>query len=77
MKNNVFSVVYHIQDLFKKIIIILLTSARDLESFLLAKKFNVNDGRRNLLHHVSDEVILVAETVRIPLSCRNQADCHC
>lgn len=76
MKNNVFSVVYHIQGLSKKKKI-LRTHARDLESFLLAKKFDVNDGRRNLLHHVSDEVILVAETVRILLSCRNQADCHC
>lgn len=36
--------------------------------FLLAVKFNVNNGRCDLLHHISDEVVFVTETVRILLT---------
>lgn len=50
------------------------THANDLKSFLLAVKFDVNDGRCNLLHHVSNEVVLVAKTVRVLLSCRDWVD---
>lgn len=40
---------------------------RCLFFFLLAVKFNVNDSRRDLLHHIGDEVVLVTETVGVLL----------
>lgn len=36
--------------------------------FLLAVQFNVNDGGGDLLHHISNEVVLVTETVRVLLT---------
>lgn len=36
--------------------------------FLLAVKFDVNDGRCDLLHHVGDEVVLETKTVRVLLT---------
>lgn len=36
--------------------------------FLLAVQFNVNDSGGDLLHHISNEVVLVAETVRVLLT---------
>ena len=42
--------------------------------FLLAVQFNVNDSGGDLLHHVSDEVILETKTVRILLTCRGGKD---
>lgn len=36
--------------------------------FLLAVKFNVNNSRSDLLHHISDEVVFVAETVGVLLT---------
>lgn len=36
--------------------------------FILAVQVDVNDSRRDLLHHVSDEVVLVAETVGVLLT---------
>lgn len=50
------------------------TGENDFQSFLLAVKFDVNDGRCNLLHHIGNEVVLVAETVRVLLSCRYWVD---
>lgn len=38
--------------------------------FILAVQVDVNDSRRDLLHHVSDEVVLVAETVGVQLTWR-------
>lgn len=37
-------------------------------SLLLAIQFNMNDSRRDLLHHISDEVVLVAKTVGVLLT---------
>lgn len=36
--------------------------------FILAVQLDVNDSGRDLLHHVSDEVVLVAETVGVLLT---------
>lgn len=35
---------------------------------LLAVQFNMNHSRCNLLHHVSDEVVLVTKTVGVLLT---------
>lgn len=39
-----------------------------VQFFLLAVEFNMNDSRCDLLHHVSDEVVLVTKTVWVLLT---------